>query len=240
MRSVSPVLFVSWLGLAACAPAGSSAFVAANVPLNGDCAAGDGTSGIGTGLYDVLSDNTRKTECLRPYQMNLFINGNLVANRNTAVGRAETNALLVRYADVRLMDKNEATLAFRDKDNNEDASRPNPYRIYTAAAILPSTGDDPAVGNVPIEAIPVVYGESLRRSYAGDNILVEVQLFGKTTSDVEVEFAPFLFPLAICKDCASVCSNDPKYTPEKLIELNADSCGDNRPQDDRICVADCT
>lgn len=228
MRSVPPVVFVSLLGLAACAPAGSSAFVSGNAPLSPECAITDADLVISTGLYDVLSKGTDKKTCIRPYRMSLVINSNLVANTNAAVGRVEPNTLLVQYADVTLMDKTEAPFGFPEL--------PNPYRVYTSASISPATGDEPSQGWVQLDAIPAAYGELLRGS-AGDSILVELQLAGKTTGDVQVDFPPFLYPLAICSDCLSACVTDSRFAdPAVLTDLNSGKCSDNRPQDDRVCV----
>lgn len=234
MRSVPPVVFVSLLGLAACAPAGSSAYVSGNAPLSQECAATDADIVISTGLFDVLSRNTKKENCIRPYRMSLVINSNLVTNNNTAVGRVEPNTLLVQYADVTLMDKTEALLTF--PGSGSDPGLPNPYRVYTSASISPATGDEPSQGWVQLDAIPAAYGARLR-NLAGDSILVELQLAGRTTGDVEVDFPSFLYPLAICSDCLSACATDPRFSdPAVLTDLNAGKCTDNRPQDDRVCV----
>jgi hypothetical protein len=237
MRSVPPVVFVSLLGLAACAPAGSSAFVSANVPLSGDCTPLEGTQVISTGMYDVLSSGTKKENCVRPYTMSLLVNSNLKNNSNVSLGRAEPNTLLIKYADVRLMDKDEGTLGFKDKNSNDDATRPNPYRVRTAVSIDPSDGDNPTTGFVTLDAIPSVYASALRM-FSGDSILVEVQLFGNTTGDVKIDFDPFVLPLAICIDCLSTCAGDSKWTadPAALTELNSGECNDKRPQDKRWCV----
>ena len=231
MRSVPPVVFVCLLGLVACAPAGSSAYVSANAPLNGECLASDGDVFISTGLYDVLSARTEKTACIRPYRMALVINSNLVSNAKVSTGRVEPNVLRVEYADVRLMDNTEGTLGFEARNN---VVPPNPFRVYTTATVPPSTGEEPSMGWVQLDAIPSVYAEQLR-GYAGDSILVEIQLFGRTTSDVTVDFQRFLYPLAICSDCLSACRSD--FTDlSMLTELNSGKCSDNRPQDDRVCV----
>lgn len=240
MRSVPALVFVSWLGLtAACAPEGSSAYVSRNVPVSSNCTPGDGDIGISTGIYDVLSSGTEKINCLRAYQMSLFINSNLKSNSQVSTGRAEPNVLLITHADVRLMDKNQAVLSFQAKDGSADAERPNPYRVHTASSIAPAAGDDPTTGVVQIQAIPAAYAEKLR-GYAGDSILVEVQLFGTTTGNVDVEFRPFLYPLTICSDCLSTCANAPEWAGDRgasaLLELTAESCADNRPQDGRYCI----
>jgi len=234
MRSVPPVVFVSLLGLAACAPAGSSAYVSANVPLNTDCTINE-TQAISAGLWDALPRGTDKQSCIRPYRMSLVINSNLIANTNPAIGRVEPNALLVKYADVRLMDKSEATIGFRARNNTVP---PNPYRVYTSAIIKPSMGDEPSTGWVEVDAIPSLYADQIGEAYEGDSILVELQLAGETTGNVEVDFPPFLYPLAICRDCKSVCLSDPQFAgdPAALTELNEGRCNDNRAQDDRTCV----
>lgn len=238
MRSVPPLVLVSWLGLAVgCAPEGSSAYVSMNVPVSGDCTPGDGDVGIATGLYDVLSNGTDKTNCIRPYLMSLFVNSRLKANSQVSTGRAEPNVLQITHADIRLMDKDQATLSFKAKDGSDDATRPNPYRVHTAFSIAPTTNEEAATGVAQIEAIPSVYAEKLR-GYADDSILVEVQLFGTTTGDVDVDFRPFVYPLSICSDCLSTCANDPRWAEDMggLTELNANQCNDNRPQDGRVCI----
>jgi hypothetical protein len=233
MRSVPPFVFVSLLGLAACAPAGSSAFVSANVPLSGDCTPIEGTQVISTGTYDVLKKNTEKKNCVKAYTMSLLVNSNLKANSNTALGRAEPNTLLIRYADVTLMDRDQGQFDF-------GADFPNPYRVHTSVSLPPSDGDDPTTGFVTLDAIPSTYQEPLRQPSVGDSIMVEVQLFGTTTGDVDVDFAPFLFPLAICSDCLSTCKGDKMWVadPAALTELNSGKCLDQHPQDQRWCVDD--
>lgn len=233
MRSVPPFVFVSLLGLAACAPAGSSAFVSANVPLSGDCTPIEGTQVLSTGIYDVLGKTTEKKNCAKPYTMSLLVNSNLKANSNTALGRAEPNTLLIRYADVTLMDKDQGAYDFGA------AKYPNPYRVHTSVSLPPTDGNDPTQGFVTLDAIPSTYGEVLRR-FAGDSIMVEVQLFGTTVGDVDVDFAPFLYPLSICSDCLSTCKGESRWAadPAALTELNSGQCGDKRPQDGRYCVDD--
>ncbi|HET8935530.1 MAG TPA: hypothetical protein VFN67_18910, partial [Polyangiales bacterium] len=106
-------------------------------------------------------------------------------------------------------------------------------------SLPPSDGNDPTTGFVTLDAIPSAYMEPLR-NFVGDSIMVEVQLFGTTTGDVDVDFAPFLYPLAICADCLSTCKGDPMWAadPATLTELNSGKCNDKRPQDSRWCVDD--
>jgi hypothetical protein len=238
MRSVPPVVFLSLLGLAACAPAGSSAYVSANQKLSADCSSGESsTTFISTGLYDVLSNGSDKKNCLRSYQMSLLVNSNLRASVSPSLARAEPNALQIKYADISLLDKNEGLLSFLKADKTPDGNVPNPYRVYTTATVPPSDSGDTSQASVRLDAIPSPYAEKLR-AYAGDSILIEVQLFGTTTGDVDVDFSPFLYPLAICRDCLSTCRGDARWIsdPELLTELNSGVCTDNRGQDDRTCI----
>ena len=234
MRSVSPLLIVSLLCLAgACAPEGSSAYVSRNVPLSSSCDPLESNVGIATGMWDIGSDKSPK-ECLHTYLMSLFINSTLKANAREATGRSEPNVLLITHADVRLMDSGEGTFDFKD------ATLPNPYRVLTAASLPPTTSDMPQTGLVQIEAIPKGYAKRLV-DYDGQNILVEIQLAGTTTGDVEVEFRPFLYPLVICRGCMSYCrTRDLVGDATRVNALLGDHCPRNDAQDDRVCIdSDC-
>jgi len=230
MRSVLRLVVVSLLGWsAACAPDGSSAYVSRNVPLNSSCDPVEEGVGIATGVWDVGADRS-PASCLHSYEMSLFINSNLKANAREATGRAEPNVLLITHADITLMDSSESVLSFQD-------GTPNPYRVQTAASLDPTSSDQPQQGLVQIEAIPRVYAKKFGSEYDGKNILVEVQLAGTTTGDVDVEFRPFLYPLVICKGCMSYCkTRDLMSDPNRINALTADRCTDNAGQDDRACI----
>lgn len=229
MRSVSPLTLLSLISLlVGCAPEGSSAFVTKNLSVNSDCTAQTDDLGLPTGKYDVTGPDAGSGACVNSYFMNLLVNSNLKANANAPTGRAEPNVLLITYADIRLMDKNQATLNFKD------AKLPNPYRVRTASSLDPSTSDIAVTTIVPIEAIPKAYTGRLA-NYKNDSILIEVTLGGTTTGDVDVDFRPFLFPVSICTGCLSRCMNS--FSSDKEIAtLNADKCNDNFGQDDRYCI----
>ena len=67
--------------------------------------------------------------CLHSYFMTLLVNSNLKANANDSTGRAEPDVLLITHADIRLMDKGQATLSFVDKDNQPIAELPEMERV---------------------------------------------------------------------------------------------------------------
>jgi hypothetical protein len=234
MRSASPLAIAFLLGsAAACAPEGSSAYVSRNLPLDGDCTPMfDGNAGIATGSYDVGDD--RATGCVHSYMMSLLVNSSLKANARDSTGRAEPNVLLITHADVRIMNKNEETLNFLLPNKSADPLYPNPYRVHTAASLEPTvSASEASTGYVQIEAIPKAYASKLT-GYNGNSILLEVQVFGTTTGDVDVDFRPFLYPLVICTGCMSSCYGDIKS--DTVTTTTGDGCQDNGAQDGRRCI----
>lgn len=240
MRSVSPLVITSLLALtAACAPEGSSAYVTRNVPLDNSCAPEeDSDIGIATGVYDIGNGDT-PASCLHSYLMTLVVNSNLKANAQDATGRAEPNVLLITHADVTVMRKDERPIQFLNDSGEADSTRPNPYRVRTAASLAPTTSTVAQTGIVQIEAIPKAYASALSQ-FSGDNILLEIQVFGTTTGDVDVDFRPFQYPLAICRHCLSFC-RDEFAEDSEISDIRGDTCPDNvhGGQDGMICVDDC-
>jgi hypothetical protein len=236
MRSVSSFAIASIVGLsAACAPEGSSAYVSRNVDLTADCTPDDsGSVGIATGVWDIGSTKT-DANCVHSYQMNLVVNSSLIARADNSIGRAEPNVLQITHADITLKDKNQGTLVFKGANGAVDSTRPNPYRVLTAATLPPSTSSTPETAVVQIEAIPRVYADKLS-PYAGQSIIVEVQVFGTTTGDVDVDFRPFDYPLSLCAGCYSYCKKDFVGRESDATTLTSGKCVDNSAQDERICI----
>ena len=217
--------------LAACAPEGSSAYVSKNLLLDSDCKADvDSDDFLAAGLYDLAAgyDWNGKREskyCSRSYYMHLAINSNLKANANSATGRAEPNVLQITEAEVRLIDIQQQTTIELDE------SLPNPFRVKANITLPPSTGSDPSMGVVPIETIPAAYKSGLG-DYVNEQIMAEVQIFGTTLGDVDIDFKPFSFPITLCRGCLVKCR------PSGLSdsEIYGDACPDNAGADDRICL----
>jgi hypothetical protein len=219
--------------MAACAPEGSSAYVTFNVPPDGSCIVNPTPDVfIASGLYDVGAADAKSDFCKNPYFVHLLVNSNLKANARDSTGRAEPNVLQIMEADVRLTDKDKQTLNFKTKDNTTDATRPNPFRVQTANSLRPSSSTEPSMGIVSIEAIPTAYAEKLT-GYDGDKVLVEIQIFGTTTGDVDIDFKPFVFPVSICRGCLTKCLKAVTATNE---DPYGEACKDNSAQDGRVCV----
>jgi hypothetical protein len=231
MRSVSSLLVVSLASaLVACAPEGSSAYVSVNVPPDDSCIVQPTADVfISSGLWDIgkvdATDN-----CKKPYFVHLLVNSNLKPNARDSTGRAEPNVLQINEADVRLMDKAKQTLNFKTASGAADLTLPNPFRVPTSNSLPPASGTDPSMGIVSVEAIPKAYGEKLTKQ---DKVLLEIQVFGTTTGDVDIDFKPFVFPVSICRGCLTVCGVSLKDTG---IDPYGTGCNDNGAQDGRICV----
>jgi hypothetical protein len=236
MRSVSSLAVVSLVSaLVACAPEGSSAYVSFNVPPDESCLVQPSSDiFIASGLWDIGRTNAANDFCKRPYFLHLIVNSSLKANARDSTGRAEPNVLQITEADVRLLDEEKNTIHFKVKkgDTADDPARPNPFRVQTANSLPPSSGRDPSKGVVSIEAIPKAYADKLT-DFVSHKVLVEVQIFGTTTGDVDIDFKPFVFPVSICRGCLSICQTTVTATGADLIGTG---CNDNGAQDGRYCV----
>lgn len=232
MRLVLSLAVVSLASaLVGCAPEGSSAYVSVNVPPDDGCVYSPTSDVfISRGLFDIGA-TTVGTACKRSYFMHLVVNSNLKPNARDSTGRAEPNVLQIMEADVRLMDKEKNTLNFKDKDGNPDSALPNPFRVQTANSLSPASGREPSMGMASIEAIPRAYASKLSQ-YNSDNILIEVQIFGVTTGDVDIDFKPFIYPVNICQGCLSKCLTAVKANEDPYGE----GCVDNAAADGRYCI----
>jgi hypothetical protein len=219
--------------LIACAPEGSTAYVSKNLILDSSCHVNiDDDEFLAVGDYDIAGSTSAKSAaCQQSYFMHLVVNSNLKANANPATGRAEPNVLVIKEAEVRLVDiQQQATISFNRKAN----VLPNPFRVKANNTLPPSTGTDPQQGEVPIEAIPVGYASQLT-DYVNKQIMAEVQIFGTTIGDIDVDFATFSFPVRICQGCLTRCLSDfPAGSSD--ADIYGDTCDDNGGQDGRLCV----
>lgn len=220
--------------LAACAPEGPSAYVSAVMKRDADCKTStDATEFWANGLYDIAQggdwDSTRKSRsCMQSYYMYLLINSNLKANSNDATGRAEPNVLQITEAEITLIDiEQQGAIPF-------DEDLPNPFRVKSNITLEPTTGREPSKGVVPIETIPSSYKTQLG-DFIDTQIMAEVQLFGTTLGDTDIDFKPFSFPILICRGCRTFCTSDFKDGATKE-DIYGDHCADDSAADDRICL----
>lgn len=223
-----------------CAPEGPSAYIDFNLVPDQECVydpTGDVSLYYGVGYYDIAEsggpDGEDERFCARPYTLSLRVNSGLRSNVDQELGRAEPNVLQVNRVEVTLMTLQQEVLSFPDAE----VTLPNPFRVTTTFTLDPTDSDEPSRGVARVDVVPAQYASQLSQ-FVGDQILVEVQMFGTTLGDVDVEFQPYLYPIRICDGCMSLClENDltkNSLTPEDV--LDADSCQDNAGADGRLCI----
>lgn len=225
------------LVLTACAPEGSgSAFVSFNVPLDSMCQASpDGEEFIPQGLFDV--GQNKPDGCVRSYTVSLLVNSNLQTNFDPSVGRSEPNVLQFHSAEVKLTTINDETIEFATAA--DEPALPNPFLVTCNTTLFPSQAAGMATqGIASVEAIPAAYAPFLRTAFTkggiNGTIRAEIQIFGTTTGDVDVQTAPFTYPIEICNGCLTTCLQD---IPEDMTvsDIVGDHCAIGG-QDNRVCI----
>ena len=170
--------------------------------------------------------------------MTLLVNSNLKANANDSTGRAEPDVLLITHAR-RAPDGQEPGHAGLHAQRHEDTGRRPPESISgaddgVARADAGVRHRDPGQSGRS-KPFPEIYAEKLTQ-FHDDSILLEVSLYGTTTGDIEVDFRPFLYPVAICEGCLSHCMKADGLMAKDVSALQANKCPDNAAQDNRVCV----
>jgi len=230
-------LWMAPLMLGACAPEGPSGFITYNLEPDSDCITSPDQGAnpfIPIGSYDISPGwNGDSDVCNKPYVLHLLVNSFLRPGGDATQGRAEPNVLQLHSAEVRLMDINRATLAF----DQLETPLPNPFLVTTSNSLFPTDGTTPSTAVAAVEVIPTAYAPELS-DFAEDQaqILAEIQIFGTTTGDVDVDLKPFVYTIQICDGCMTLCAADiPKDTPDDEI-YGEDTCIDNASADGRVCV----
>lgn len=226
-------LFAAWG--AGCAPEGPTAFITFNIPPDSACVFSPSADKfIPQGLYDISEGGAPgSTRCASSYFVNLLVNSYLRSNQDMDLGRAEPNVLQLHSAEVRLTTVDKRTIVF----SAADPPLPNPFLVTTANSLFPSEGMEPSTGIASIEAIPVAYAPFLT-DFIDGKIQAEIQIFGRTTGDVDIELAPFVYPIEICDGCLTMCLKA-ITAPESGLTLEdviGPDCDDNAGADGRVCI----
>ena len=131
------------------------------------------------------------------------------------------------------MDIQRRTIKFSD-------GLPNPFLVNTNNSLSPATGTEPATGIATVEVIPTDYAAQLDdggERFVGAQILAEIQIFGTTTGDVDIDFKPWVYSIELCDGCLTLCQQadirDEMLDPEEFI---GDRCNDNAGADNRVCI----
>lgn len=219
----------------ACAPEGPTAFITQNIAPDQACVVSPDATGSliqASGSYDI--EPGKRDGCKHSYRVNLLVNSNLRSNADPVLGRAEPNTLQISRAKVTLMLLNGSIINFNDDGAN---TRPNPFLTKTSNSLPPATGSMPSTAIAAVEVIPASYAEKLDSDMVlGGNIEAEIQIFGTTVGDVDIDVAPFNYTIAICKGCQSICASKLVAMDISREDLVGDRCDDNSGQDGRVCV----
>lgn len=189
--------------LTACAPEGAGpAFISFNAEPDAMCVArADTDVAIPQGLFDI--DAYKHDGCARSYVVNLVVNSNLRQNFNDEIGRVEPNILQIHSAEVKLTTIMDETIVF---PLDENTKLPNPFLVTTNNTIEASSGGGVTTkGIATVEAIPAAYRKYLAgEDFVGSLIRARIQVFGRTTGDLDIETAAFTYPIEICSKCLSM------------------------------------
>jgi hypothetical protein len=229
-------LVIAPLVMTACAPEGPSGFVTNHLHPDEECVLASepgANKSVPQGLFDIATGfNGNDGSCDSPYMLYLFVNSFLRPNNDQGVGRAEPNVLQLHSAEVRLMDIGRTPIAF----DRFDPVLPNPFLVTTNASLFPTDGDEPSTAVASVEAIPTAYAEQLD-GFAGQQILAEVQIFGTTTGDVDVDLKPFVYTIRLCDGCLTDCADCYRDGEVSLDEIYGEGvCRDNSGADGRLCL----
>jgi len=207
------------LGSQACGPSG--VFASIHVAPDEACLIPtEGGRNVPTGTYDIRGALQGSAACSAGYQLAVLVESCL---------RGEGDILQIHSAQVTLMDQSRAMIVF-DRD---ELVLPNPF-LVTTNAVLDVMDGERARTIVVVDAIPPKYAAQLE-SFAGDSIVVELQIFGTTRGGADIDVRPFVYGIQICDGCLTVCIADiPPETP--LETVYGSECPDNAGADGRICV----
>ncbi len=237
MRRVSLCLSLS-LSVSAwgCAPTGSSAYVSFNIPPDSNCIVSPSVTNyifLPEGTFDISKAGSNTACDNKSYRVNLLVNSTLRPNKQLALGRAEPNVLQIHDAEVTLKDVAGAVIAF----NSVTPALPNPFRTTANNSLVPSQGGDPSTGIASLVAVPADYALLLANSKTKrTKILAEIQLFGTTTGDIDIDFKPFTYPIDLCRGCLTKCKSAVEANGGTAADVYGKECPDNAGADGRVCI----
>jgi hypothetical protein len=168
------------------------------------------------------------TGCTAPYVLHLLLHASYDPDAPDAP--AEPGILQFHSAQVELMTSESQTIVFDRGD-----ALPNPFLVTTNGSLSFDALEHAGDGIVAIETIPVDYAAQLD-SFVDGQILARVQVLGTTTTDVDVELEPFVYPIELCSGCLQVCQSELTRNGSSEEDVYAGECPDNAGADGRICI----
>jgi hypothetical protein len=210
------------LGSEACGPTGVYASV--NVQPDGECVfSTQGDSELAIGLYDISTGfNGDTNNCDDPYRLNMLVHSCLSGASDT---------LQIHSAEVRLTDIDRNTILF----DRGEPSLANPFLVTTTGVVGPMEDGVPSRAIAVIEAIPKAYTQQLD-GFADLRILAEIQIFGTTVGDADIDLRKLTYTIDICDGCLTIdgCSLPAEISLDEVYGEGV--CSDNAGADGRVCI----
>lgn len=165
------------LGGSGCADNDSSMFVRAVLKLeSGECVAKPDPSStfFSAGVVDLAFRDS--------YSASLLVGNQLVRRGSKELVRTETSRIVMRGAEVRLLNDQQQLL--------------REFTVPVSGFIDPGTGDEPGYGVTSALLIPSGLALS-----AGTRIVADVRIFGDTLGGEEITSDSLSFPITVCDGC---------------------------------------
>jgi len=219
MRCHSLVLLI-FVGIVAqgCVDNDSSAFYITGhvVPQEGTCLLQPGSTPYARGAFNVEIGASLGL----PISYHLFANyrNQLIDRSASSPLRANPNDIFVQGAEVQINDALGNSLDF-------GSALHNPYSVL-GVAFIPAAGEvgQFGEGTGELQIIPPAYATALAGSVGG-SVVVEVQPYGTTVGDVDIDGDPYQWPIDLC---GGLCLFNPVATID-----DASSCCS--PGQDSVC-----
>lgn len=210
----------SLLVLTACVEDEAPTFVVTNaIPLDDDCVAKAGEEIVRSrGRYDVF--------CASTYEVPFEVWTYMISRHDPEKPRSETNIAQFETAEVQLMTPDGAIIA-------------GPFSTVVGGTVVPGDGNDPGKSVVRVDVIPAAAVSLLPSPDEIPLIVAEIQLFGKTTGDVEVETGTFRYPIELCDQCYARLIDGCSWSAEDIKALtDAEGCQHGGGYDGAFCWCD--
>lgn len=207
----------SLLALTACVDEEAPALVVTNaIPLDNDCVAKTGEEIVRSfGRYDIFCG----ASYLEPFEVWSY----MVPRGDLERPRAETNIAQFERAEVQLITPDGAVIV-------------PTFSTAVAGSVEPGDGTDPGKSVVFVELIPSAAVGSLPRPEEVPQIVAEIQLFGTTNGDVDVETGIFRFPIDLCDGCFTYLIEGCLWMEEDINALtDAEGCQNGGGYDWSYC-----
>jgi hypothetical protein len=201
MARTIPLLALLLLAIGCVDTDGPSVFVAGNAALEDDCTveADDPLLKFAPGTFNAQFGTS--------YTIFPWLQSQLVDRSNTGLS-ADPNWVILTGAEVELREPGGAVIAF--------GGLPNPFTVETSVTI-PSTENpnEPGRSVGALEVIPPAYAQAFD-AMLGDapdavmGVVASVLFFGETTGGVDVDVAPYTWPVTVCQgNCLLRCGTVP-------------------------------